>query len=51
LIARSTVQIVLWNQLSDDGPHEFPNGGLFDHNQQPKLTLDLMRDLRKSCLS
>ncbi|MCH7751494.1 MAG: endo-1,4-beta-xylanase [Planctomycetes bacterium] len=51
LIARSTVQIVLWNQLSDDGPHEFPNGGLFDHNQQPKPTLDLMRDLRKSCLS
>lgn len=50
LIARSTVQIVLWNQLSDVAPHEFPNGGLFDKNQQPKPTLDLMRDLRKSCL-
>ena len=50
LIARSTVQIVLWNQLSDSVPHEFPNGGLFDQNQQPKPTLDLMRDLRKSCL-
>lgn len=50
LIARSTVQIVLWNQLSDNGPHEFPNGGLFDLNQRPKPTLELMRDLRKSCL-
>jgi len=51
LIARSTVQIVLWNQLNDRVPHEFPNGGLFDHDQKPKPTLELMRDLRKSCLS
>ena len=50
LIARATVQIVLWNQLSDSAPHEFPNGGLFDHKGQPKPTLRLMRDLRKSCL-
>ncbi len=48
LIARSTVQIVLWNQLSDAVPHEFPHGGLFDQKDQPKPTLDLMRDLRKS---
>lgn len=48
LIARSTVQIVLWNQLSDAVPHEFPHGGLFDQENKPKPTLDLMRDLRKS---
>lgn len=51
LVARTTVQIVLWNQLDDGQPHEFPNGGLFDSSGQPKATLNLMRDLRKSCLS
>lgn len=51
LVARSSVQIVLWNHLCDDQPHEFPHGGLFDHQRQAKPTLDLMRDLRKSCLS
>jgi hypothetical protein len=41
---------VLWNQLSDAEPHEFPHAGLFDAKQQPKPTLQLMRDLRKSLL-
>lgn len=48
LIARATVQIVLWNQIRDGEPHEFPHGGLFDERDQPKPTLQLMRDLRKS---
>ncbi len=50
LLARNTVQVILWNQLSDSVPHEFPNAGLFDAQQQAKPTLALMRDLRKSCL-
>ena len=50
LLARSAVQVVLWNQLSDAEPHEFPHAGLFDAKQHPKPTLDLMRDLRKSLL-
>ena len=50
LLARSTVQVIFWNQLSDHLPHEFPNGGIFDAEQQAKPTLELMRDLRKSCL-
>ena len=50
LLARNTVQVILWNQLDDSVPHEFPNAGLFDAEQQAKLTLGLMRDLRKSCL-
>ena len=50
LLARSTVQVILWNQLSDGLPHEFPNAGLFDARQQPKTTLELMRDLRKNYL-
>ena len=48
LIARASVQIVLWNQLRDSEPHEFPHAGLFDANDQAKPTLQLMRDLRKS---
>ena len=50
LLARSAVQVVLWNQLSDAEPHEFPHAGLFDAQQQPKPTLNLMSDLRKSLL-
>ncbi len=51
LMARSTVQVVLWNQLSDAVPHEFPNAGLFDAQQQAKPALEFMRDLRKSSLA
>lgn len=50
LLARSAVQVVLWNQLTDGEPHEFPHAGLFDAKHQPKPTLRLMRDLRKSLL-
>ncbi len=50
LLARNTVQVILWNQLTDSVPHEFPHAGLFDAQQQAKPTLALMRDLRKSCL-
>ena len=30
LLGRTSVQVVLWNQLTDHEPHEFPHGGLFD---------------------
>lgn len=50
LLARSAVQVVLWNQVADSEPHEFPHAGLFDGKQQPKPTLELMRDLRRSLL-
>ena len=50
LLARSNVQVVLWSQLSDELPHEFPNGGLYDADGKAKPTLDLMSDLRKACL-
>jgi hypothetical protein len=50
LLARNTVQVVLWNQLCDSVPHELPNAGLFDAQEQAKPTLALMRELRKNCL-
>lgn len=48
LLARTSVQVLLWNQLADSEPHEFPHGGLFDANGKAKPTLKLLRDLRKA---
>ena len=50
LLARPTVQVVLWEQLTDAAAHRFPHAGMFDAEQQPKPVLSLMRDLQKSCL-
>lgn len=50
LLSRNTVQVILWNQLTDSLPHEFPNAGLFDANEQAKPTLEIIRELRKNCL-
>ncbi|TWU24712.1 endo-1,4-beta-xylanase [Bythopirellula polymerisocia] len=50
LLARSAVQVIIWNQLSDAEPHEFPHAGLFDAKQKAKPTLEMMCDLRKSLL-
>lgn len=49
LIGRTSVQVVLWNQLTDHEPHEFPHGGLFDGKGNAKPTLGMLRDLRKAC--
>jgi hypothetical protein len=51
LLARSTVQVVLWNQLSDKKPHKFPHGGLFDNAGKSKPLLQTMSKLRKSYLA
>jgi hypothetical protein len=51
MLARPSVQVVLWNQLADAEPHEFPHGGLFDAKGKPKPTLALLRELRKSCMA
>jgi len=50
LLARPTVQVVIWDQLTDSVAHRFPHAGLFDAQQQPKPIVALMRDLQKSCL-
>jgi len=50
LLARSTVQVVLWDQLADGVAHRFPHAGLFDAQGQAKPIVALMRDLQKSCL-
>jgi len=50
LLARSAVQVIIWNQLCDGQLHEFPHAGLFDSKNQAKPTVELMCDLRKSLL-
>jgi hypothetical protein len=48
LASRPSVQVLLWNQLMDNDPHEFPHGGLFDEHGKAKPTLAVLRELRKS---
>jgi hypothetical protein len=47
LIAKPHVQAVVWNQLSDAQPHQFPQGGLLDACGVPKPILALLRDVRR----
>ena len=48
LASRPSVQVLMWNQLADNEPHEFPHGGLFDERGKAKDTLSVLRELRKS---
>jgi hypothetical protein len=50
LLAKSPVQVILWNQLSDAAPHHYPHGGLFDAQEQPKPALEALRKIRKQML-
>jgi hypothetical protein len=46
--SRPSVQVLVWNQLSDAEQHEFPHGGVFDNRGKPKPTLHALRELLKS---
>jgi hypothetical protein len=50
LLGKSSVQAILWNQLSDCQPHEFPHGGIFDANSQPKPVFETLCSLRSEHL-
>jgi hypothetical protein len=51
LLAKQSVQGLLWNQLLDSQPHALPHGGLFDEKDQPKPILELLQKLRRENLS
>jgi hypothetical protein len=51
LAARLPVQAVLWNQLRDELPHDFPHGGLYDARGQAKPVLAALMQLRQQLLS
>jgi hypothetical protein len=45
-LAKSFVQVIIWNQLDDAAPHELPHGGLFNENGTPKPALNALRKIR-----
>jgi hypothetical protein len=50
LLAKSVVQVVLWNQLSDAVPSHYPHAGLFDANDRPKPAMDALKGIREKYL-
>jgi hypothetical protein len=50
LLAKSFVQGVIWNQLADSRPHDFPYGGLFDLHDRPKPVLRTLAAMRQAWL-
>ena len=49
-LSKPAVQGVIWNQLLDSRPHDFPHGGLFDGNGRPKPALAALAALRRKYL-
>ncbi len=50
LIAKPTVHAIIWNQASDQVPHEFPHAGLWDNQGKPKSFLNYAAQLRQRYL-
>jgi hypothetical protein len=50
MLAKSGVQGVIWNQLYDSRPHDFPYGGLFDLRGRYKPALRSLASIRRSLL-
>ena len=50
LLAKPVVQGIVWNQLLEAAPHELPNAGLFDADNQPKPAAATLREVRQKFL-
>lgn len=50
LMSKRFVQIIVWNQWSDQVPHRYPHGGLVDRNDTPKPALEMFQSLRRTLL-
>lgn len=51
LMAKNAVQVAVWSQLSDHGPHRHPHAGLYDASQAEKPVSTTFADIRKRLLS
>jgi hypothetical protein len=49
-LAKPAMQGVIWNQLRDNQPHDFPHGGLFDADGQAKPALHTLAMIRQKHL-
>ena len=50
MLSKNFVQGVIWNQLHDSRPHNFPYAGLFDLRRRAKPALRTMAALRKATI-
>lgn len=50
LLAKPSVQGIIWNQLHDSQPHAFPHGGLFDDQDRAKPALQTLTQIRRDYL-
>jgi hypothetical protein len=50
VLAKSAVQVIIWNQLSDAAPHHYPHSGLYDAAEKPKPALEALRQIREKYL-
>ncbi len=50
LLAKPYVQGIVWNQLRDTQPHDYPHGGLFDLRRHPKPALRTLASIRQAHL-
>jgi hypothetical protein len=50
ILAKPYVHGVIWNQLRDSEPHDFPHGGLFDHERHAKPALSTLVSIRRTHL-
>jgi len=51
ILVKPYVQGIVWNQLRDAEPHDFPHGGLFDQRRQAKPALRTLAAIRRAYLS
>ncbi len=51
LLSKQSVHAVIWNQMNDSQPHDFPHGGLFDLQENPKSALEFLARLRQKHLT
>ncbi|MBW3599820.1 MAG: hypothetical protein KY475_21435 [Planctomycetes bacterium] len=50
LAAKPSVHGVIWRQVRDAAPHDFPHGGLMDHGDRPKAALNALAAFRREHL-
>jgi hypothetical protein len=50
VLGKPAVQGVIWNQLCDSQPHDFPHAGLFDAAHQAKPALRTLASIRQAFL-
>ena len=51
LLAKNSVQVMLWGQYSDARPHSFAHGGLLDAQGAEKPIVSVLHELRKEYLA